>query len=1118
MLTIRLFGTMDVRDRRGDALQELLRQPKRLALLAYVAAEGPDRTQRDVLRALFWPESDTEHARHALNQALHFLRRVLADAAVVTRGGGEVVLNPELVACDLWAFERALASGELEAAVALYQGPFLGDLSAQASVEFEHWVDGARERLAQAHARALEQLALRAEERGASQDAVEWWRRRAEADPFSTRVSLRLMEVLEATGDRAAAIALAEQYAIRIREELEAEPSTRVLALAERMRISPTTVPPTPAQRSDGVAAALAPRYAIERQLGRGAMGVVYLARDNKHDRWVAVKVLRPELTATIASLRFLQEIRVTATLSHPHIVGLYDSGEAAGFVYYVMPYIDGETLRQRISREGPLPLNDALRITRDVAGALSHAHGQGVIHRDIKPENILLAGGEAVVTDFGIARAITDAGGEQLTERGISVGSPAYMSPEQVTGTDDVDARSDTYGLACVLYEMLGGETPYTGPTPPAILRKKLTYPPPRVTTIRETVPSHVDAALSKALARLAADRFEDIAAFADALADPDFAVPTQSPAEPGRRSWRRSAATILTLAAGAIGVGAVSVLGGADASRPARSRLEITLPDSAPLAPGGPSRLSLAHPAVAISPDGSTIAFVGKHGSTTSLYVRRLDGFESVRLPRTEGAHGPFFSPDGEWIGYFVGDELHKVAVQSGDVVTLADVGFSHGAVWSRDGRIYAAYGEADMIAAVAAGGGRLEVVLPRLGTFRLPAFVEDTRWMLGANLAGVLFATHLETGEVKRLGLMGANPRFLRSGHLLYLGASGLMAVPFDPRRVEVTGEPVLVLDDVWADPGLGAAHFAVSDNGVLVYAPGAAPTTWRLVVADPGSGTIEWLPFPLERRVQPDFSPRGTRVAASVWRGEDLDVWLYDLVSRRQERLTYDGGDFPCWTPAWTAVVYRAREVMTQFHIRAPAGEAKVFLDQPHPVGYPDFSRDGRMFAYVLITPDNNRDVWVADLTRPGTLIPIATTRFVEWSPSLSPDGRWIAYTSDETGMYHVYVQPVPPTGERWAVSVTDGAMEPVWSADGAHIYYRAGRRFVRVPVSTDGTAPALGEPEVVLEGPFIDTPARSFDVSLDGRLALAAAEQDPRSRRILRVVQGWFDELEERVGH
>src|SRR5881398_1744616 len=290
------------------------------------------------------------------------------------------------------------------------------------------------------------------------------------------------------------------------------------------------------ADLSERVRAILTGRYTIERELGRGGMATVYLARDLKHDRPVALKVLRPDLAAVLGGERFLREIRLTAQLQHPHILTLIDSGEADGFLYYVMPYVEGESLRQRLEREGQLPLDEAQRITRAIASALDFAHARGVIHRDIKPENIMLHQGEPMVADFGIALAVSSAGRERLTETGLSLGTPAYMSPEQASAEPKLDGRTDQYSLACVLYEMLAGEPPYTGPTAQAVIAKRLTEPIPHLRTVRD-VPEAVERAVTKALAKAPADRFATLAAFAAALVQPTSGTESPRP----HRFWRR-------------------------------------------------------------------------------------------------------------------------------------------------------------------------------------------------------------------------------------------------------------------------------------------------------------------------------------------------------------------------------------------------------------------------------------------------------------------------------------------------------------------------------------------------------------------------------------------------
>src|SRR5437667_1143026 len=406
------------------------------------------------------------------------------------------------------------------------------------------------------------------------------------------------------------------------------------------------------ADLSERVRASLAGRYTIERELGRGGMATVYVARDLKHDRPVALKVLRPELAAVLGAERFLREIRLTAQLQHPHILTLIDSGEADGFLYYVMPYVEGESLRQRLEREGQLPLDEALRITGAIASALDFAHGRGVIHRDIKPENIMLHQGEPMVADFGIALAVSMAGRERLTETGLSLGTPAYMSPEQASAEPRLDGRSDQYSLASVLYEMLGGEPPYTGPTAQAIIAKRFSEPVPHLGTLR-TVPPHVEAAVTRALAKSRADRFATLAAFAAALIQPT----SESP-RPHRLRRRRVAVTI----AGVVFLGFIVTLAG----------LKIPRRHSAAAIPTQRQiTFSARANEPALSPDGRTLAYVSEG---RALVLEPLGGGESVILVRSPAwIAGPRWSPDGQWL-YFT---MLRDAAQSAAIYRIQSRG---------------------------------------------------------------------------------------------------------------------------------------------------------------------------------------------------------------------------------------------------------------------------------------------------------------------------------------------------------------------------------------------------------------------------------------------------------
>ena len=429
--------------------------------------------------------------------------------------------------------------------------------------------------------------------------------------------------------------------------------------------------------------ASLADRYRIERELGAGGMATVYLAEDLKHDRKVAIKVLRPELAAVIGAERFLKEIKTTANLQHPHILGLIDSGNSDGMLWYAMPFVDGESLRDRLNREKQLPIADAVRIATEAASALDYAHRHGVIHRDIKPENILLHDGSALVADFGIALAASTAG-TRMTETGMSLGTPHYMSPEQAMGEREITARSDVYALGCITYEMLVGEPPFNGPTAQAIIARVMTEEPRSLTLQRKSIPPHVEAAVLTALEKVPADRFATTAEFSAALSDDQSSDGT--PVD-GPHARSRHRAVHLALRAvdhcGDRHRGSRMGMGSRDRDHgePPIERHYLSLGDSAHL-----QTVVTIGPPIALSPDGSRIAFIGD--TLSRIWVKRRDALEPVLLPGTDGASSPVFSPDGAWIAYVANNHLKKVRADGGASVPIADsAGTGFGLAWLDD-----------------------------------------------------------------------------------------------------------------------------------------------------------------------------------------------------------------------------------------------------------------------------------------------------------------------------------------------------------------------------------------------------------------------------------------------
>ncbi|HSG46919.1 MAG TPA: protein kinase, partial [Longimicrobiales bacterium] len=530
------------------------------------------------------------------------------------------------------------------------------------------------------------------------------------------------------------------------------------------------------------LAAALADRYRIQRRLGEGGMATVYLAEDLKHHRQVAIKVLKPELAAVVGADRFLAEIRTTANLQHPNILPLFDSGEADSFLFYVMPYVEGESLRERLDRERQLPIEEALRIATEIGEALDYAHRQGIIHRDIKPANILLREGRPLIADFGIALAVTAAGAGRLTETGLSLGTPYYMSPEQATADRDPGPQSDVYSLGCVLYEMLAGEPPFTGSSAQAILGKIITADPVPLSSHRSTVPPHVDWVVQKAISKLPADRFPSTARMTLALSDPTVAAAARG-AGPGAAGGRGRPGRVERLLWGGALVTAVvlGILwrgGGAGGEvQPRIVRTSIQLPDSIPMAFIGAATLGNGRRAFAISDDGADLVYAGLKDGVVRLYLRSMDSFEITELPGTETAYGPFFSPNGRWVGFFVGNQLKKIRLDGGEPIVVAEATNSVGGDWSDDGWIVFAAEEGDGLRLVSDQGG----VVRDLGS----AYPDSTafgwpQWLRGSNriLAGGQILDPA-AGEAIPVVPFEAHLVYLPSGHLVQMNGNSLSA---------------------------------------------------------------------------------------------------------------------------------------------------------------------------------------------------------------------------------------------------------------------------------------------------------------------------------------------------
>ncbi len=860
--------------------------------------------------------------------------------------------------------------------------------------------------------------------------------------------------------------------------------------------------------------------YAILSAIGAGGMGEVYQAHDSKLGRDVAVKVL-PEAFAHDADRlsRFQREAKMLASLNHPNIATIHGLEQSGGTSYLIMELVPGETLAERVKREGRVPVEEALGIAKQMAEALEAAHEKGIIHRDLKPANVKVTPeGKVKVLDFGLAKAfVGDETGrdssnsptlsQAATMQGVIQGTAAYMSPEQARGKT-VDKRTDLWAFGCVLYELLAGKPAFHGEDITDILAA-VVRAEPDWSGLPESTPQSIRILLRRCLQKDKTLRLRDAGdariEIHEALAAPPTLV-LRAPKPP----------------------------------QPMRLSAEIG---------ANASLFTNYGPETILSPDGARLAFVAAGSEQKRrIYVRSLDQLQATALSGTENARDPFFSPDGQWIGFFADGKLKKISAQGGAAVTLCDAGNDRGGSWGEDATIvFAADNQVALSKISSAGGtpqplttldkqaGELTHCWPQVLPGGTSVLFTSSTGTVGASFEDAMIVVHsIASGQRKTVQRGGFCARYLPSGHLVYMHEGTLFAVPFDLKRLEVTGPPAPMLDGVITNPSFGGAQFSFSETGNLVYVAGRAEVQNVSIYWMDREGKFQPLRETPGEYYNPAFSPDGKRLALEIIDGKRSDIWVYEWERDTLTRLTFAGdtNGYPVWTPDSQRIVYSSQEkggAPNLWWIRSDGAEDAQRLTESQNIQYARSWRpDGKVLAFRQFNPETNWDVLTLPMEgddksgwKPGEPKPFVSSPFNEGEPAFSPDGRWLAYESNESGTYEVYVRPFPGPGGKWQIS-KGGSVIPKWSRNGKEIFYRTmDSKIMVVAYTAAGDSFQAEKPQLWSPGQFTDRGLTNynFDVHPDGnRFAVLKAPGTEQTAAVNKVsfIFNFFDELRRKL--
>lgn len=838
--------------------------------------------------------------------------------------------------------------------------------------------------------------------------------------------------------------------------------------------------------------------YEVIDLIGSGGMGDVYRARDSRLGREIALKVLPDRVSTDPHRMaRLEREARVLAALNHPNVAVIHGLEDLAGGPGHpsvkalVMELVDGETLADRLAR-GPLTVENALETAGQIADALEAAHEKGIVHRDLKPANVKISSSDVVkVLDFGLARVSDNASpldptvSLEMTAAGAILGTPGYMAPEQVQGTP-VDERADIWAFGVMLYEMVTGKRLFRGGSVHETYAAVFTTTPDW-----NLVPPPVQPLLRACLERDPRRRLRHIG-------DYRFLIAAQSSAAPHTnrhgRWWMAFAGLLLIAAAALAALGSFRLY---STPRPQLVRLTTMLPSGVSVT-RGPGYAS----SVAVSPDGQTIVIAGMAKDDQRLYQRATNRLEATPLRGTERGSSPFFSPDGMWIGFFADGWLKRIPSSGGAAVDIvATPNFPAGASWGRDGRIVFAFGDNSPLRSVDADGGEAEEI-DGIESGRHPEVLGDGSAILFES-GGWIYAFDRQSGHRIRV-VQGAAPRYA-IGRLIFSRGTTLLAAPLDVSRYELTGPVVPLFDGVAVElPGSGGGrHYAISDNGTLAYVPAASAYELVLVGAD---GTERRIADPQRSFENPRFSPSGRQVVVAATRreGEPADLWIHDLQTKAVTRLTSDGGRAPLWGPDGATVTYSHLGDRQGIYTKRAddGGGTSLLLPLKTFHWLVGWTSDRRTLAFGAM--DGGRSsIHLHKDERTDRVVGPGST----WGGRLSPDGRWLAYYSLDSGTFEVLVTPFPGGGMRWLIAA---GTDPAWAPDGREMYYRSGPRLMAARIDMTSGVRVLSH-RVVIE-PFLPPLYDDYDIHPDGRTLVMVKPAGNTQGREVAMVVNWFDEL------